>query len=471
MPKVVREDIDNLNAVISVSIEKADYESSFKSELKKVAKQAQVKGFRKGKTPISFVKKMYGPSILMDTVNNILQEEMSKYLQDDKTNYLGQPIPAENQDKVDFDPNNLSDFEFKFDAGIAPELKIKGADKKTKLEQYKIKVDDKMLDEELENIKKRLGERELDEEKILEGDLVKLSVKELDGKKVKEGGVESEFSLVWEKIADKKLQKALLKQKKGDTFTVNPFKVEKDAEEKYVKKYFLGMEDDTAEVGDKFEATIVEVSRVSEVELNQEAFDKVFGEGVISSVEEAKAKIGEDIGKYYAKQTEGLLFRKMQDNLIEKNEGDIQLPDAFLKRWLLISNEKNTVELIEKEYNDFAKNLKWSLIKGELNEKFDVKLEEADIKAGLRERVKGYMQGAMGDNPEFLDGMVERLMGDQEQVTNMAEELAADKLFENLRDAITVKEKAITVEQFQEVVKEINEKDAAEKAAREAAVA
>jgi len=247
MPKVVREDIDNLNAVISVSIEKADYESSFKSELKKVAKQAQVKGFRKGKTPISFVKKMYGPSILMDTVNNILQEEMSKYLQDDKTNYLGQPIPAENQDKVDFDPNNLSDFEFKFDAGIAPELKIKGADKKTKLEQYKIKVDDKMLDEELENIKKRLGERELDEEKILEGDLVKLSVKELDGKKVKEGGVESEFSLVWEKIADKKLQKALLKQKKGDTFTVNPFKVEKDAEEKYVKKYFLGMEDDTAE--------------------------------------------------------------------------------------------------------------------------------------------------------------------------------------------------------------------------------
>jgi len=192
---------------------------------------------------------------------------------------------------------------------------------------------------------------------------------------------------------------------------------------------------------------------------------------VISSVEEAKAKIGEDIGKYYAKQTEGLLFRKMQDNLIEKNEGDIQLPDAFLKRWLLISNEKNTVELIEKEYNDFAKNLKWSLIKGELNEKFDVKLEEADIKAGLRERVKGYMQGAMGDNPEFLDGMVERLMGDQEQVTNMAEELAADKLFENLRDAITVKEKAITVEQFQEVVKEINEKDAAEKAAREAAVA
>jgi len=321
-------------------------------------------------------------------------------------------------------------------------------------------VTDKMLGEELDNMLKRLGERTIDEEKIVEGDLVKVSVKELDGKKVKEGGVESEFSIAWEKIADKKLKTSLLKKKTGDTLNINPFKVEEDTEADYVRKYMLGIEDEALEVGEKFEATIIEVSRVEPAEMNQETFDKYFGEGKVTSADEAKALIKSDIEGYYNRQTEMILFRNIQDNLLDKNS-KIDLPEAFLKRWLIISDEKNTEELVEAEFEGFAKGLKWSLIKGELNEKFEVKLEEEDIRAGMRARVEGYMQGQFAGNEDFLNSMVDRLMNDEEQVRTLAEEIANTKLFEAVRDAISVKDKSISVEDFQKVVEELNAKNAA----------
>lgn len=470
MPKVVREDIDNLNTVVTVTVDKSEYQDKFKNELNKYRKQVQMKGFRKGKTPMSVVRKMYGKAVLSDVINNILQEEMGNFLTENNLNYLGQPLPNDDQQIYEFDPKDLEDFEFKFDVGLAPEFEVQGLEEEAAFEEYDVAVPEDKIEEELANARKRLGKQEPVEDGTMEdNDLIKLSIKELDGDEPKEDGVENEFSVPADRLTDE--ARALLeKQKPGESFSLNIYELEKETSREYVQNYFLKLEEDqdAEAVGETVQATIVEITRLKEAEMDQSFFDQMFGEGEVSTEEEAKAKLTEDLKGYYDRQAEAVLFRHIQEQLLEKNA--MELPDAFLKRWLKSSNENLTDEQIDSEFSDFKENLRWTLIRSKLARQYEVQVTDEDIKAAFREQISRML----GGNPammqdDFLDQMAARMMEREEEVDRVAQQVLTDKVFAAVKEAATVNPKAISGEDFEKVIADINAADQAKQLAKQAA--
>lgn len=466
MSKVVREDIDNLNAVLTITIDQKTYEPKFLEELKKYRNKAHMRGFRRGKTPLSFLKKAYGKGVLSEIVHQILQEEISKFFQDAKSDFLGQPIPSKDWNAIDFDARDLEDYIFKFDIGIAPSFEVQGVEPIKSFEQYAVEVTDDMINEEMDRIRKSKGERFFSEDDIEDNDIVELDIKELDGDAVKEGGWESKFSILVSQITNEDTKKELLTKKKGDTLTINVFELE-DGGDEHAKKYFLNMTEEDleagVEVGQFFEATIETASRIKPAELNQEFFDGHFGKDAVSSEEEARAEIKKDIAALYEGQSDGVLFRNIHKDLLASNKEHLPLPDDFLKRWLKVSSDKNTDEVVEKDYERFADNLRWSLIKGKLAEKHEIKIDEGELREAFREQIMGYFGGnlgALGGNMDFIESTIERVMQDQEQVSQVSEQLMDKKVFQALKENFALSEKSISVEDFGAELERIREEDA-----------
>ena len=338
-------------------------------------------------------------------------------------------------------------------------VEVKGVEPDTVYEQYAVEIPAKDIEQDLEAMRKRGAERQFIEEDIQEEDMVKLSVRELVGDAlVKVGGRESEFSVLMNRVDSESLKADLLSKKKGDTVRFNIFEVENHDSQDYAKKYFLNMTPEeieaAGEIGPMFEGEIVEVSRVEPVELNQDFFDKNFGEGEVTSEAEAREKIKENISQFYVGQTEAVLFRSFQDKLLEENREAMPLPDDFLKRWLVTASEKNTEELVEKDYPNFSDNLRWSLIKGQLAERFEVKVEEEDIKDEIRKQV-AQMMGNYGMGEEFVDMMVQRSMQDPKVMEETANRALDNKLFDVVKEKVTIQETPISVEDFGKILDDL----------------
>ena len=464
MPNVVREDVDALNILLTVVIERSDYEQKLNNELKKYRQKATIKGFRKGKTPLSFIKKTYGNAVLADIVNQQIQTDLYEYLQESKMDYLGQPLPAPDQDFLDLDIKSLQDeYRFTFELGLTPDFELQGADEDTTLEEYDVEIPEKVVQDEMDLARRRHGDRGTVEDELIEdNDIVKFKAKELDGDQIKEGGWESEMSILVNRIADEAVKEEIKTKKHGDSIRFNVFTIEANETEDYAKKYLLNMDENQIkdiEVGEMFEGEIIEVTRIQPAELNEEFFEKQFGKDQVSTEEEAKAKLEEDVKSFYTRQAEGLLYRDAQENLMELNSPNIPLPDEFLKRWLVASNDQNTEENVEAGYESFAKSLRWSIIRNKLQQKFDIKIEEADLRKGFGDRIRQYM-GGVGDET-YIDTVIDRMMEDQKQVENLAEELFSDRLFEQIKGAINVKPKAISIEDFTDVIQKAREEAAA----------
>ena len=466
MPNIVREDKDNLSAVLTLTITKEDYADKLNAELNKYRKKAHMKGFRKGKTPMGFIKKMYGRAILADVVNETLQKELSRYLTEEKLTILGQPLPSEDQEEFDFDVSNLGNFEFKFDLGLAPEFEIEGLSDASQFERYAVNVDAAMVDKDMEQARKRGGEQQSVDDVITAGDMLTINAEELDGEEVKEKGWASTFNVLLDHVGTEELRQELLGKSKGHTFHFDVNNIEKGSSPEHIRKYILqvGEEDAEVEIGDHFKGVIDDIKRVQPAELNQEFFDKVFGEGKVSSEEEARSLIEEEIVKHYDRQAESLLFRDFQDTLLEKNQ--LELPNEFLHRWLKASNENLDDEQIEKEYDNFAKNLQWSLIRSKIAKQFDITVKDEEIFEGFKARVRNYFQG-YGDELVILN-TANRLMEDESQVENMYQELMSDKLFEAIREVVTIKDKKTSSEEFDEIIRKAREEVMAAQAAPEA---
>jgi trigger factor len=348
----------------------------------------------------------------------------------------------------------VNDFEFRFDLGIAPEFEVQGASSETAIEKYKVEVIDEVVEKELENARKQVGKRTLPEDDIKEGDLLKFNVEELEGDQVKDNGWAATFSILMEKIVDEDLKKELLTKKTGDKVRFNVFELEENQTEEHVKKYLLDMkEDEDQEVGPMFEGEIVEVSRVDLADLDQEFFDQFFGAGEVNTVTEAKEKLKENYAGFFDRQADSLLFRDIKDRLMALNE--LTLPDEFLKRWLISSSEKNTKELVEKDYENFAKDLRWTLIRNKLIQQYELQISEEELRAAFADRVRGYFGNYGGD--ELINSTVTRLMEDQKQVEQVGEEIIGEKLFQRLKEEVTVQDKAIKSDEFEEVMKAAKE--------------
>ena len=454
--KIQKKDIDQLNTTLSIEIEKEDYLKKFNDELKNYKGKASLKGFRKGKTPLGFIKKMFGKGILADAVNESLQKGLFDYIKDQDLNVLGDPLPSESQEMIDFDVNNLGSFTFDFDLGLSPDITVKGAASTDSYTHYDITLTDEIVNEEIEVARKRQGSQEEVAEDIKEKDILKIQAIELENGLPKEGGHETDFTLMTDIIAEESMMKKVLTMKKGGSFDFDIYNLEKDKDEVHVKKYLLNLGDDEEkEVGKDFRGTIEKVLRMKPADMDQAFFDGYFGPDKVKSEDEARTMIKEEIGKYYATQADSYLYRDIMEGLIEHNKMD--LPEPFLKRWLKATNEKLTEEELEKEFPDFVKNLKWTLIRGEIAKTEEIEVKPEEIQQNIATQVRQYF-GQYGMGEEYINSTVQRMMQDRNQINKVYEELLSEKVFKVVGDRVNKKVDKISLDDFKDKVKVMNEK-------------
>ena len=463
MPNVVREDIAKQNALLKVVVTKDDYENKFNEELKKIKNQASLKGFRKGKTPTAFLKKMYGKKLLADLVTDLLQESLHNEVSAEDSKYIGRPIYPQDHRPIDFDPMNLADYDFEFEIGIAPDFEVNGVDGNTTLDFYKVAAPEEKVDEQIDLLKRQKGERIDAEDNIKGDDLITLKAKELENGTVKENGWETTFTIIGSRLEDE-ARDLLFSKKKGDTIQFNIFKLEKDAKPEYVKKYLLNFTqsdiDEGTETNEEYEAEIEAVKRLVPAELTQEILEEILGEDSEKATEEElRNRIRLNIGAADASASNTILYRDMKDKLMEINKPNMPLPEDYLKRWVGVSFEKESASILE-NFENFADDMRWSLIKNKLYKKYDFKLEEADIRQAAESRIMGYFGGQFYPGMEdMVKNLVDKTMENQEEVERLAQDVLGNKLFFELKGAFQLKEVPTSKEELDEKMKVIEEEN------------
>ena len=444
--EVVKKDTGKLSAEIAIKIQEKDYKDQVEKSLKNYRKQVNLPGFRKGMVPMGMVKKMVGTNILVEEINRLLSSKMQSYITDEKMEILGNPLPKEEEAQA-IDWESQKEFDFTYEVGLAPEVKISLSDK-DKFDKYNIQIADKMLNEQMDEIAKRYGKM-VPADKSAEGDMLYGKFEELEKGKVKEDGISNSTVLNIATIDNKKEQKKLIGLKAGDSVSL---KVAQLASENYVASW-LGI--DVSEVKDiksDFNFTVEKINRMEAAEYTQELFDKIYGEGVVKSKDEFKAKIKEEMEKSFAENAEQLFERDVQDHLIKKAKLD--LPDDFMKRWLMTANEKPvTKEQIEEDYEDYARGLKWQLIENKLIRENGLELNQDEVvehtKGLINQQLAG--MGQMMDDKELTETAM-RVLSNQEEARRVYDQLYSVKLRKHYNETVKIKERNISYDDFVKLV-------------------
>ncbi len=450
---VTHENNDALIATLTVKVDEADYNPKVEQSLKNARKQAVIKGFRPGHAPASLINKMYRKSAIVDEVNKLVSEGISNYIFEEKINILGEPLPSEKQESIDWDAQK--DFEFLFDIALAPEFETK-LSKRDKAPYYTIKVDDKMRDSYIESISGRHGSyqpaEKADDDSLLNATLTELNADESpkeDGHTVEDGLVSIAL------VADEAEKAKFIGAKVGDVMVLD------------VTKAFPNETDRAALLStDKenltnfeplFQATVTEVKHYVKAEVNQELFDKIYAEGVVTSLEEFHSKVDEDIKANLKGDSERKFYIDVRDKLITKF--GIELPKEFLVRWLVAINEgKFTAEQVEKDYPHFENDLKWQLIRDKIAVEQEFKVEEQELVSIAKSYIANQMmQYGMGQLPEeFIEKYANDLLTKEEERRKLAERIIENKVVEWLKETIKLDEKEVDFEEFKELINEKN---------------
>jgi trigger factor len=466
MPTIDRHDVDNVNAVITVKAEPADYSEKVKKELNKLRKGAQMKGFRKGKTPMSIIRKMYGKQVVFEVVNEIIGTELQEYLDTIEREALGQPIPMSDEEvNYDFRVGNKDGYTFKFKVGFKPEFELKGYDKEMSMTTYNVTIDDAKIDEEVENLRKRAGENISVEDNIQEADVLEIYLEELEGEEVKENGVTNDSTLAVDLI-NEELRAHVLTLKKGDSFTANintlDTKMEKEED---VRRYLLGIEDAVTVYGEQFKVTINNIKRQELAEVNEEFFQKAFPNEDITDEAGMREFLANDYVKYYQDQVDKLLLAQYQRDLMDMH--DLELPEAFLKEWLIATNEKINEGNVEAEYKAMEKGLRWSFLQTAIADKEGIKVTEEEIEEAIQAEVSQYFGGQV--DPSMMNNLMDRFMNDRQYVNQYVERILNERITKAVKEAITLDVQDVSGDEFNEIIKKYNEEfNQAEKSLDEA---
>lgn len=446
---------DNLNATLTVSLNKADYTEAVEKELKKHQKQVALKGFRPGSAPMSMIKKVYGKSILVDEINRLASKGLYDYLKEQNIDIIAQPLPSESvQSDVDID--NKEDYTFAFDLGLAPEFEFNISSADT-LDKYVISIDDSEVEKELENLKNRYGKME-DTDSSEEKDIVYVNMSELNAEgKPFEGGVQDkQVSFTPELITDADLKSKLIGLKKDQTLNVNIYTLFNDNHS--VIGSSLGISKEAvADLNPEFSMTVTEIKRRFPAELNQELFNQVLGEGVVSDEDGFKAKIKENLEAYYRNESDHHVEHMITHLLDEKH--NFSLPDAFLKRWLISTKEEQyTPENIDERYENESKVLREILIREKAAAKFDIKVDMQDIEDASLGYTLSMFRNYGLQNPEFE--FVKKFSDDslkkRDYVEQMNDIALRRKVYNAIKNVISYKEIPVSVEAFYKIIEEHN---------------
>ncbi len=436
---ITKEQIDQLNAVVKVAITKDDYQDKVDTILKDYRKQANIPGFRKGQVPMGLIKKQYGKAVLVDEVNKLLQDNLNKYLTEEKLDVLGNPLPKQ-QDSFDWDAEELA---FEFELGLAPDFEVNLKTKKT-ITQYKIVADKKMVAEQVERITKQYG-------KIVSKTQVEKNHEVTGTFKNEENAIEHKSTIELDKIKSKKAIDTLVGSKVGDTVTL---KTKGLFKEDYLLSAALGMNKDEAEkLNIEVSFTIEEINEREAAALDQELFDKLFGEGVVTSEKEMKEKIKEDSEKQFEQQSDQKLLNDITEKLIAETK--FELPSGFLQKWIQVSGENPLSEdEAKEEYEKSEKGLRYQLIEGKIIKDNDIQVQFEELKEFAKGFIKSQMAqyGHLNPQEEELENIATRVMGNQEEVKRMQEQLMSQKLLALYKEKANLKVKEINYENF---VKEV----------------
>jgi trigger factor len=442
---VTRQDIDALNAKLKVVVTPEDYKKKVDNSLEKYRKTAKIPGFRPGHVPVGLIQKQYGKSVLAEELNKIVNDALYNFISENKLDVLGNPIPNEEEEvKGDFEKPDT--FEFTYDVGFAPTVKV-DLSAKSKFDYVKIKVDKDLVNKQIDDLRRRYGKMSsadaVTEKDLILGQFVELNE---DGS-IKEAGILHSSTVSTEFVEDAATKKELIGKKVGDKLVIDPRKVSRGGKD---TASMLGIsEDQLAEVGEKFQLTVTEIKRMEMAELNQEFFDKLYGEGAISSEEDMRQKISSDLENMFIADSDRLLTKSVYDELIENTK--IDLPDDFMKRWIRLSNEKPiTPEEVEEHYPSYAKNLKWQLIQTNIFKANDIKLDNAEVieftKALL---VQNYAQYGMPapEDKELTDAAM-GVLKNKEEANRVFDMMSEQKLTNFFKNTVKLKEKEVSYDEF-----------------------
>lgn len=442
--KVTAQNHDEVSALLTVTIDKADYKDKVEKRLHNYAKNAQVPGFRKGKVPMSMVRKQYEAPVSFEEINKQVSEALNNYVNENNLKLVGQPVPVP-VDDLDFNAEQLS---VAFEVGYEPDFKIDLA--KYEAPHYKVEASDKEIGQSIENMQKRFAERE-EQEKIGKDSYVTLQVSQ-----VVEADAEGEHhhhpKTVTVSQDNKEAYDLVKKLKKDETLKIS--KADVQANEELAKQ--LGFSKDEAEHlhHDELEVKVVDIYGLKLHELNQELFDKVYGEGNIASEEELRNKVKTELDEYFQQNADVHFVNKILEQVNEKEE--VKLPEAFLTKWLMFSNQNITSEEQAKEVLEAEKNqVKYQIIEGKLMTDNDIKLDYADVLAQAEQMVRNQLAiyGIHHLPDEEIQKYAVEMLKDQNQIQQISSEVAMSKLKDVILEKATKKETAISHDEFLEELK------------------
>ena len=450
--KITFENPDKINGLLTITVEKEDYQEKVEKTLKNYRKRAQVPGFRPGMVPMGMVKKQYGTAAKVDEINRLLGDKLMEYIRENNIQMLGEPLPSEKQVPQDLEQDGP--FTFVFDIAVAPEFtaELSGNDK---IDYYAIKVDDKLIDDQVQMFASQAGEfvktDTFSGNDTLTGDLRELDA---DGN-TKEGGITTDSGMIMPAYIKVEDQKKLFDGcKPGDIITFNPKKAYPDNDAEIAALLKVDKEQ-VKDLTADFSYQVTEIRHFQPAEVNQSLFDKVFGEGTVSSEKEFRQKIADSIQVQLVQNSDYKFLFDLRD-YVEKKVGDLQFPEALLKRVMINNNKDKGADYVEKNFEGSIRQLKWHLIKEQLVAANEIKVEDADLKniamVAVRQQFAQYGMSNVPD--DVLENYAEEQLKKHENFDNYVDRAVDQKLVEKLKTVVKLNKKSVTLEEFNKMMQE-----------------
>ncbi len=438
---------DKINGLMTITLEKDDYQGEVEKTLKDYRKRANVPGFRPGMTPMGLIKRQYGTAVKVDVVNKMLGEKLYEYVRENKIQMLGEPLPSGQQETLDFEGD--APLTFKFDIAVAPEFEAKLSGK-DKIDYYNITVDDKLIDQQVEMYQQRAGHYEKVEAYDAEQrDMLKGDLREVDGTiEVADAVLMPQYM----KVDDQK--KLFDGCKLGDIITWNPRKAYPESDVEVSSLLKIQKEDVKDHEGD-FTFQITEISRYVKAEINQELFDQTFGEGNVKDEKEFRQKISDIISQQFKADSDYKFLLDVRAHM-EKKVGKLEFPEALLKRVMLNNNKDKGEKFVEDNFEKSIQELGWHLIKEQLVAAQEIKVEDDDLKNVAKEAARAqFAQYGMSNVPdEYLENYAQEMLKKRENVDGLVDRAVDLKLTAALKNVVKLNEKDITMEDFQKMLQE-----------------
>ena len=445
------ENPDKVNGLLTITVEEADYQASVEKTLKDYRKKANYPGFRPGMVPMGLIKKQFGASAKMDAINKLIGEQIYKYMQDNKIQMLGEPLPSEKQEAQDLE--KPAPYTFAFDIAVAPEFKIE-LNGHNKIDHYTITVDDALIDRQVDMFASRSGSYEK-AESYEDNDMLKGDLRELDEQgNTKEGGVTVEAASIMPNYIKNEAQKALFNGAKlGDIITINPSEAyESEAE---IASLLKVERDRVKDFKGDFSYQITDIQRYKKHPVDQELFDQMFGKDTVKDEKAFREKIAEGLKAQLAVDADYKFILDVRA-YCEKKVGKLQFPDALLKRIMLNNNKDKGEEFVEKNYEQSVKELTWHLIKEQLVAANQIKVDDADVLNAAKETARvQFAQYGMNNVPdEYVENYAKEILKKRENVDGLVDRAVDIKLTAALKKVVKLNEKEISLDDFNKMMSE-----------------